>query len=166
MKTGMSVYCALLITAVVFISVPAVAADNLGEILRESGCERLIGTWVDADTKGDRNKVSYSWRFNDKVIEIVLQEKDGASVSLMAYNPKTAEVFHVSADNQGGSSTGKWTFADGVAILELLFVTGDKQEGSLRIQNKFEDDDTMAVTIDLPEPIVFKMIRVKNPEGT
>ena len=48
--------------------------------------------------------------------------------------------------------------------LGLLFVTGTGDEGALKIRLRFEDDGTMIVIVDLPEPIVIKMIRVERVE--
>ena len=82
----------------------------------------------------------------------------------MGHNPNKGEVFHVSVDDQGGRSIGRWTFEEGEAILGLLFITGTGDEGALKIRLRFEDDDTMIVIVDLPKPIVTKMIRVKRVE--
>ncbi|HCN09636.1 MAG TPA: hypothetical protein DIT01_17050 [Lentisphaeria bacterium] len=144
------------------------AAENLGDVLRESGWDRIIGTWVDAETKGSRNKTTYAWRFKDRVIEITSWDSwDGEkeSVSLIGLNPRTGDVFNLSADSQGASSLGRWTVGkDGEAILDLMFVSGEGQEGILRIRQAFKDNDTLIVTIDLPEPIVFEMVRVKKSQ--
>lgn len=162
MKIFLKTNCTLLAAALMFISIPTVATANLGEILRDSGCDWIIGSWVDAATNGEKSRVSFSWRFKGKVIELMLREKDGENMSLMGYNPKTEEVFHVSADNQGGSSVGKWTLENGTATLDLQFITAEKQEGSMRIQHTLKDNDTMTVTIGLEEPFVFEMKRVKD----
>lgn len=166
MKKLLNTYGVILAAALVFVGIPSIAAADLGEILRESGCDWIIGHWEDAGTESEKNKVSFSWRFEGKVVELVLREKEGENVSLMGYNPKTEEVFHVSADNQGGSSVGKWTFENRTAVLDLSFVTSDKQEGSMRIRHEYKDDNTMTVTIDLEKPIVFEMVRVKNPDAS
>ena len=69
----------------------------------------------------------------------------------MGHNPKKGEVFHISVDDQGGSSIGRWTFEEAEATLGLLFITGTGDEGALKIRLRFEDDDTMIVIVDLPE---------------
>jgi hypothetical protein len=93
-----------------------------------------------------------------------LQEGRKNGFSLMGHNPNKGEVFHVSVDDQGARSIGRWTFEEGEAILGLLFITGTGDEGALKIRLRFEDDDTMIVIVDLPKPIVTKMIRVKRVE--
>ena len=163
-STIMTTCCAMLAAAITLGSTPAFASDNLGNVLRESGWDRIIGTWVDAKTRGAKSRTTYSWRFKNQVIETTYQEDRKNSFSLMGYNPNKGEVFHVSVDDQGGSSIGRWTFEEDEATLGLLFVTGTGDEGALKIQMRFEDDDTMIVIVDLPEPIVIKWIRVEPVE--
>jgi len=164
MRNMISMTIAVLAAALLVGSTPVSAAENLESMLRESGWDRMIGTWVDAKTGGKMHKSVTSWRFKDQVLESssedLLQGKK--EVSLMIYNPKKDEVYHVSADDKGGSSSGKWTFTKDEAILDLGFVTPDKEEGLLQLRYKFIDDDTMTVTVVLPEPVVIKMIRVKE----
>ena len=80
----------------------------------------------------------------------------------MGRNLKSGEIFHMSAGSAGDSSIGKWKFEGIEAILGLLFVTGNGQEGALQIRYRLQGNDTMFVTVDLPEPITFKMIRMKT----
>ena len=160
--TGMTI--AVLAAVLTIGSASAMAAEDLGSIIRENGWARMVGTWVDAETNGKKLKSVTTWRFKDHVVETVthdfLQGKD--ETSLMIYSPKTGEVFIVSADDKGGSASGRWTFNKDEAVLDLGFVTPEKQEGLLQFRYKFADDDTMIATVVLPEPIVIKMIRVKH----
>ena len=137
-------------------------AENLGDVLRESGYDRLIGTWLDKDTKGAAIKTTYAWRFENRVVEATAKTSERETVALMGLNAKTGDIYHMGADNQGGGSIGKWVLKDGDAILELGFVTGEGQEGVLRIRHHFEDDDTLAVTIEGPKAIIITMVRAKE----
>ena len=137
-------------------------ADDLGTELRKSGWDRIIGTWVDPETKGTQHKVTYAWKYKDTVIEIVNRGREKETTALMGRNPKSGEVFHVAADNQGGSSIGKWRVENGEAVLGLLFVTGTGEEGGLEIRHTLVDDNTMRVTVVLPEPITFNLVRVQK----
>ena len=163
MKSVITTTCCATI-ALVFASPSAFASDNLGNVLRETGWDRIIGTWVDAETRGAKSQTTYSWRFKNQVIETTSKEGRKNTVSLMGRNPNKGEVFHVSADDQGGNFIGRWTFEKDKATLGLLFVTGTGDEGGLKIQMRLEDADTMFVTIDLPDPIVLKRIRVAPVE--
>jgi hypothetical protein len=135
---------------------------NLGDVLRESGWDRIIGTWVDAETNGAKCKSTITWRFKDRVVEISSRDGETESLSIMGLEPKSGSVFNMSVDSEGTSSLGRWRFEEATAILEFAFVTAAGQDGGLRILCMLQNDDTMIVTIDLPEPMVFKMIRVKE----
>ncbi|MCM2369273.1 hypothetical protein [Aporhodopirellula aestuarii] len=138
------------------------AADNLSEILRKHQWDGIVGTWVDAQTKGEISKVTYAWKIEERVIEVTSEGSGLESVSLMGVNARTGEVFHMGADSEGASSLGKWTIDEkGDAVLGLLFTAGDGEQGGLSIRHHREDQDTMIVTLELPEPTTVKMIRVK-----
>ena len=166
MKTLLKTTCraaALTMLAVLTLAgTPARAAESLGDVLRQSGWDRIIGTWIDADTKGAKMEIDYAWKFKDRVIEIKTRAGDKESVALLGRNPKTGKVFNAAADNQGGSSIGEWTLEDGQVVLRLAFVTGAGVEGTLKIMQRLEDKDTLIVTVELPEPVTFKMVRKTN----
>ena len=138
------------------------AAENLGEMLRESGWDRILGTWVDQDTNGDTVKITYAWKFKDRVVEVNSKAGDLETVGLIGVNAKTGEVHHLGADNQGGGSIGKWSLEDGDAVLELAFVTGEGKEGGMKIRQDLKDDNTLVLTVEAPEPITLTLIRAKR----
>ncbi len=160
MKNTMRI--AVLSTTLMILSAPAFAAENLGSILREFGWDRMIGTWVDAETEGEKYTSVTTWKFDGHVIqtETTNHVEGKREITLMAYSPKRAEIFHVSADDKGGSSIGTWTFTKDEAITNLGYVTPEKQEGLLQIRYRFIDNDTITVTFILPEPVIITMIRV------
>ena len=90
-------------------SAGAMPHRKMGEVLRESKLDRLVGTWVDEGTKGVAFKATFAWKIKDRVIEITTKEGSKESVALMGVNAKNGEVFHLGADSDGGSSLGKWT---------------------------------------------------------
>lgn len=135
------------------------AAESLGDTLRKCGWEHIIGTWVDAETKGSKITTTYAWKYQDRVIQITTREGDKESVAIMNRNPNTGKVTTASADNQGGGSIGEWSLEDGDAVLGIAFVTGAGEEGVLRFRHHLDDKDTLLVTVELPEPITLKMVR-------
>jgi hypothetical protein len=162
MKSGTMTRCCAVLAAVLTIgSVRCTAATNLGDVLRESGWDRVVGTWIDVETRGVKSTRTFAWRFKDRVLEITARDGNKETVSLMGFNAKTSEVFNLSVDNQGASSLGRWTFEEDQAMLELKFVTGRGQEGALRVTYTLEDEHTMIVTVVLPQPITVKLVRVK-----
>ena len=141
------------------------ASTTLGDILRESNWDRIIRTWVDTDTKGAKSIITYAWKFkNETVLEATTKYGDKETVALMGMNGKTGEVYHMGMDNKGTHTLGKWKFKESEAVLELAFAMAQGNEDSLRVTYRLEDNDTMIVTVDLPEPIIFKWIRLKNEE--
>ena len=134
----------------------------LRDILRKSKWDRIIGTWVDMDTKGAVLRTTYAWRITDRVIEITSKEVHKESVSLMAVDARTGEVVHMGVDSEGAHSHGKWEMNDnGDAVLGIEFIGADGQEGRLRLRYHLEDKDTLIVTIGLPNAIKVKMVRAK-----
>ena len=138
-------------------------SQTLGDILRQSKWDRLIGTWVDADSKGAALKSTYSWKIKDRVIESTSKEANNESVALMAVNAESGEVFHIGADRNGTSFSGKWELSnDGDAVLEVAFTSGSSDKGSIKIRYHLPNDDTLELAIELPQPITIKMIRLKE----
>jgi hypothetical protein len=159
----LSICCVTLASFVALAAPAASAADKLSDILRKSKWNGIIGTWVDAETKGAAAKTTYAWKIKDRVIEITTKAANKETVALMGVNAKTGEVFHMGADNDGGASLGKWDTKDnGDVVLGFAFTGGDGLDGTLSIRHHLEDKDTMIVTVELPEPIKVKMIRVKR----
>ena len=150
-----------IVASFTLLTVPAVsAAETLGDALRESGWIRILGTWVDQETKGEKLTTTYAWRYKETLIEETTQVGQKEIVSLIGLNPKTQEIFLMSADNQGGSSIGTFEKKEkNSSTLGVLFVTPQGEEGAVKIRYEFENDDTLIVTLELPEPIVFRLVR-------
>jgi hypothetical protein len=139
-------------------------AKNLGDTLRESKWDGIIGTWVDPESKGRNNKVSYAWKVKDHAILATGTAFGTNSVAIMGRNAKDGTVFHVGADDKGTSVLGKWTFKNGTAVLELGFVTGEGVEGFMKIRYAKKDDNTLTVSLEglSPQPIVYSLVKVKT----
>ncbi|MEC8333497.1 MAG: hypothetical protein VXZ83_05160 [Verrucomicrobiota bacterium] len=137
-------------------------AFDLDTKLSESGWDRIIGTWEDIRTSGSEISLDYQWLYKNKVIKIISREGKKETTALMALNPKSGDVFSMATDNQGGSSVGKWEISKDQAVLGILFVTGEGKEGALEITHKLENDDTMYVSLALPKPISFQLVRTNK----
>jgi hypothetical protein len=162
--TGLLIWLAAVSVSMIAAGSSYSAEKNLGEILRESQCDRIIGTWADEETNGKSVKISHIWRFEDRVLEVASELKDLKTVALMGRNAQTGEVFHLGADNKGGSSIGNWRFENDEATLEVSFVTGEGQEGGVIIRYRLKDENTMIVSIEAEELVTFTMIRTKKRE--
>ena len=138
-------------------------AETLGDVLKESKWDGIIGTWVDPETKGQNMKVTYAWKVKDHAILVTSSMYGTNSVAIMGRSAKDGTVFHVGADSKGTSVLGKWEFKDGEAILGLGFVSGEGVEGVMQIRYTMKDENTVVVSIEglTPEPIVYTMVKVK-----
>lgn len=162
MKSKETMICwALAAIVLSFGAVSASAAETLGDVLRESGWDRLIGTWVGDNGRGGEIRVTYAWRFKDRVAEISSRDGDYETVALVGYAPGAGKVTNLLVDNQGGSGQGEWRLEGDQAILETAFVNGDGQESRLRVRQRLEGNDALTVTIDLREPVTYRMTRAE-----
>ena len=138
-------------------------AKTLGDVLKESKWDGIIGTWVDTETKGQNRKVTYAWKVKDRAILVTGTAFGTNNVGIMGRNAKDGTVFHAGADSKGNTSLGKWDFKEGEAILGLGFVSGEGVEGAMQIRYTMKDKNTVVVSIEglTPAPIVYSMVKVK-----
>ena len=138
-------------------------AETLGNVLKESKWDGIIGTWVDPETKGQNAKVTYVWKVKDHAILVTGAAFGTNSVAIMGRNAKDGTVFHAGTDNKGTSVLGKWELKEGVAILKLGFVTGEGVEGVMQVRYTMKNESTVIVSVEgvTPEPIVYTMVKVK-----
>ena len=138
-------------------------AETLGDVLKESKWDGIIGTWVDPETKGQNAKVTYAWKVKDHAILVTGTSFGTNSVAIMGHSAKDGTVFHAGAGSKGTSVLGKWDFKDREAILGLGFVSGEGVEGVMQIRYTMKDKNTMVVSVEgvTPEPIVYTMVKVK-----
>ena len=120
--------------------------EDLGGALESVNWKDIIGTWVDSESKGERVTLSYSWKFENKVIEVNSKMGELKSVSLMVFNPESEEVFMAGGNNKGGGSMGKWSIDNGDAVLDLSYIRSDGEKGKMKIRHHRVDKDTIKVT--------------------
>ena len=139
-------------------------AKTLGDVLKESKWDGIIGTWVDPETKGRNAKSTYAWQVKDHAILATGSFYGTNSVAIMGRNAKDGTVFHAGTDNKGTSILGKWELKESVAILKLGFVTGEGVEGVMQVRYTMKNESTVIVSVEgvTPEPIVYTMVKVKS----
>jgi hypothetical protein len=142
------------------------AAENLGDMLREAGWQKMLGTWVDAETKGEKIMVRYGWKYKDHVIQVNSKMGELQSTGFIGRNGKTGEVYQAGVNSMGGASLGQWNEDGGDAILELGYVSPEGEEGGMRIRHHLQDDDTMVVTVNGEggEEMTVTLVRKKAPK--
>lgn len=158
MKLLMNV-CVTVIALALF-SAQATAADTLKSKLKDAGFAGIIGTWLEEESGGKNYAAAYTWKIEDRVIEVRTKDPTNETVALMAVNASNGQIFQAGADKQGASSLGEWKIdADGSAVLSLIVTGGDGGQFPLEIRHKMMDKDKMQVTIQLPEPIRMTLVR-------
>ena len=165
MKTSSNTSKFTTLTVLLFIFFGGVShAKTLGDALRESNWEGIIGTWVDLETKGRNKKITYAWKVKDHAILATGSGSDTNSVAIMGRNAKDGTLFHAGTDSKGTSVLGKWTFKKDTAVLELGFVTGDGVEGVMQRRYTKKDENTLVVSLEglSPHPIVYNLVRIKT----
>ena len=141
-------------------SANALTGNSLQDLLTRHKWDRLLGTWVDPETKGKSYKVTYAWKIPGEVIEMTSHEPDKESTGLIVVDGKSAAVQTRGADNKGTTFTINWAFEDnGVAVLKVGFANREGPEGTFNIRQHLEGNDTLIQTIELPTPITIKRIR-------
>jgi len=132
----------------------------LSGILRKHGMDRIEGTWVDKDSQGEGLKILFRWKIKNRVIETESFDPNNHTTGLIAVNAQSGDVFEVSADRNGLSSLGNWTFNEkGEVTARLGYTSGDGEQGDLTLQYKLLDEDTLILTIGLPQPIQIQLVR-------
>lgn len=124
---------------------PVQGAD-LGEALDHAKWRGILGTWVDSETKGERVKIAYAWKFENKLIEVNSTMGDVKSVSLMGFNPDSEEVFMMGGNSNGGGTIGKWRMEGDDAVLDLSYVRANGDKGKMTLKHHRVNDDTIEVT--------------------
>ena len=153
------------LTAILFMLCGATSyAKTLGDALKESKWDGIIGTWVDPETKGRNKKVAYAWKVKDHAILATGETFGTNSVAIMGRNAKDGTLFHVGTDSKGTSVLGKWEVKDGEAILGLGFATREGVEGVMQVRYTMKDENTVVVSVEGlgPEPIVYTLVKVKT----
>lgn len=120
----------------------------LGEIVRASHMDRLIGEWVDGASNGRELKLKYSWRIPDRVIEATSSQPDNESVALISFDAGTGKVTHLGSDRNGTGVAGDWAVeASGDAILTLAITNTKAEKGTMRFRFHFVDNDHLEITV-------------------
>lgn len=153
--------CVAVLTLACFGS-QATAAGTLASKLKDAGFDGIIGTWLEEESGGKNYATAYTWKIEDRVIEVRTKDPTNETVALMAVNASNGTIFQAGADKAGASSLGEWKIdADGSAILSLIVTAGDGIQFPLEIRHKMMGKDKMQVTIQLPQPIRMTLVRKK-----
>jgi len=138
---------AIILSSLLLCVTVSVRAENLGEILERAELGALVGTWVDEDSNGEAISLTYAWRIENYVLALSVKRPNNNSEAMIAVDPKTGEVVHVTANEKGGMGRGKWVEENGVATLILKVANAEKEEMALKITHRIVDNKQLVVGI-------------------
>jgi DNA-binding beta-propeller fold protein YncE len=131
-------------------------------MLRQSGVQRLLGTWVDQESQGKQLKVTYQWKVKDRIIEHVNIDATSESHALIGVNKASGNIYHMGGTSVGASYSGTWAAdTNGDSVLNLNIESENGERHTLNVRYHFEDEDHFNLILELPQPIVIKMVRAK-----
>lgn len=139
-------------------------AQSLGAMMRETGFDRLIGTWGDQESNGERIKVTFAWRLKEHAVGVSAKMGERHSEALIGIDPRSGDVLHVGVDDNGGAISGKWSEEEGNAVLEIEMIQSDGEERAAKIVHKFVSADEIKVSMtnaDNGEEASMTLVRLK-----
>ena len=136
---------AIILSSLLLCVTVSVRAENLGEILERAELGALVGTWVDEDSNGEAISLTYAWRIENYVLALSVKRPNNNSEAMIAVDPKTGEVVHVTANEKGGMGRGKWVEENGVATLNLKVANAEKEEMAFKITHRIVDNKQLVV---------------------
>ncbi len=136
---------ALILSSLLLCVTVSARAENLGEILERAELGALTGTWVDEDSNGEAVTVTYTWRIRNHVLGLSVKSPEMRSEAMIAVDPRSGDVVHASANDEGGIGQGKWAEENGVATLTLKVVNADQEKMTLKITHRIVDNKQLVV---------------------
>lgn len=135
------------------------AAEKLSDILQKSKCDGIIGTWIDAKTKGKKNRTTFAWKVKDRIIAVSSKEGDKETASLIMVSHDKG-VLQIGGDNKGNTMYGRWELKEKTALVDLTLELGNNKELPIKVEYHLEAKDT--ITMSIPAWFLkFKLIREK-----
>ena len=116
------------------------AEDDLGKIFKDTGWNRILGTWVQ-----EGGETTFSWKYEGKVLQAIAKQGENEITTLLVAHPKTREVFVSSVTSLGGSSRGTVKFQSDSAEFNITAVMPDGFEVKSKAIYKLVGDDTLEV---------------------
>ena len=140
------VCCAVLASLTTLATSTVTAAEKLSDILRESKWDGIIGTWVDAKTKGKANRTTFEWKVKDRIIALSSREGDKETASLIMVSHDKG-IRQIGGDNKGSTMYGRWDFKEKTALVDLTVEVGENKELPIKLEYRLEDKDTMTMSV-------------------
>ena len=129
----------------VILSTGARAQQNLGDILKESGFDWLLGKWEATTDDGKKIQAYYKLELNNHLISMGFKSGDFEGRGMIVYVPSEDKVFQVGVDNKGGTVEGFWDADGDKAIAKLKYTRANGQTSRMAAVHSKADAKTMKV---------------------
>jgi hypothetical protein len=137
----------LLVVAMAFLAIPAMAQDRLGDLVAQGGYDWLIGRWVTTTEDGQESTYEQNWILDRHAIDVRFQMGDLEYQGMTAFIPYREEVIEVGADNQGGTWEGAWRDEYGSAVLRMEQTKPNGEVQKMEIVHAWGGNEAMKVTM-------------------
>lgn len=125
------------------------AEDNLGALLKSTGWDVLIGTWL--NPAGE--EFIFSWRHPDTVLEMKAEVDGVKRTSIYVKRPKSHGVNAFAYNSNSGSSFGACVFSKGIAKFVMKAYTESGEIAEMRFQYTLTGENTFEVKMEGSEHI-------------
>ena len=114
--------CLLLTLAIVLLPVvTAIAAEpnNIGNILKENGCDWLFGKWETTSDSNQKFEAEFELEADGYAISIEAKAGKNEHTAFVYYSPAKKAILYTGIDGSGRIYTGTWETKDNKLILNL-----------------------------------------------
>ena len=164
--------CLLLILVIVLsLAMTAIAAEpnNIGNILKENGCDWLFGKWEAISDSNQKIEAEFELEADGYAISIEAKAGKNEHAGLVYYSPAKKTILYTGIDNSGRIYTGPWEIKDNKLILNLEQTIPDGSTNYfVRYLSKVDADTMKSVTYNIvngkrsEEPIGITRIQTRK----
>ena len=125
--------CLLLILAIVLsltMTVIAAEPNNIGNILKENGCDWLFGKWETTSDSNQKFEAEFKLEADGYAISIEAKAGKNKHTAFVYYSPAKKAILYTGIDGSGRVYTGTWEMKDNKLILNL---EQDIPDGSIEL---------------------------------
>ncbi len=94
----------------------AAAQETLGDLMQETGCNYLIGTWAGETPDGQKYEIEYKWALKNHVISMHFKGFDIEYHGIIFYKADDEQVVQIGVDQNGRNGKGSWLAENGKAV--------------------------------------------------
>jgi len=149
---------------VLSLATTAIAAEpnNIGNILKENGCDWLFGKWETTNDANQKIEAEFELEADGYAISIEAKAGSNENVGLVYYSPAKKTILYTGIDSTGTVNTGPWEIKGDKLVVNI---EQTKSDGSItsfvRYLSKTDANTMKSVTY-----IIVDGKRSEEPIGT